>query len=120
MSDLSTFQIVAGSASIIALLITVVGLTGKSIRTYKRKRKEAEQELEQELSRLRAAGGTVSARTDLGFFVVMKLGSLRDLIHHLRHQIIYWLVLTMFFAVAPAGFSAFCGESVSWFWGRFG
>ena len=86
MSELSTFEIVAGTSSILALLIILAGSARKKWRAAKQKREEAEQKFEQMLARLKSAGSSVSARTDLGFFVLLELGSLRDLVSEARHS----------------------------------
>lgn len=65
-------------ASIISLLIAAVGGAIWAFRRYRRKREDAERELERQIERMRAAGGSVSARTDLGFFVLLEVESLRS------------------------------------------
>lgn len=92
MSSLGVFEIIAGTASILALLIVLGSLTLKQWRIIQQKREQAEQTLEQEFIRLKMVGTTVSARTDLGFFALLELGSLRDSITYYRHFIILMLL----------------------------
>jgi hypothetical protein len=96
MNNLTIFDIIAGTASILALLLTLIGYGLKLRRTFRQKREKAEQEFEQELVRLRIAGSTVSARTDLGFFVLIELGSLYDSIAFYRHHRTVSLVSSTF------------------------
>ncbi len=85
VTGLSIFNLVAGTASIIALLVVLLTTARKVLQTTKQKRQRAQQELANQLDLLRAAGGSVSARSDLGFFVLVQLGSLRDSASSLRH-----------------------------------
>lgn len=96
MSDLTIFEIVAGTASILALLLVVIGFTWKTLLAYKQMRQSAERELERELTRLQSAGRTVSARSDLGFLVLIELGSLRESASRFRHFRTLYLVFTAF------------------------
>ena len=93
MSNLSTFDIIAGLASIASLVITLTLLIHKSVRSYRDKRDSAESEFNKEISRLTNAAQTISARTDLGFFVVMEVGSLRDSVNKIRHESTRYAVL---------------------------
>ena len=85
MSNLTTFQLIAGTASILSLLLVLIGYTMKLRRNFKQKRERAEQALENAIERLKSAGGTVSARTDLGFLVLIQIASLRGLLSSLNH-----------------------------------
>ena len=95
MSTLTTFELIAGSASILGFVIAVGHFALKLRRTCNRKRQDAEREFKQEIDRLHAAGETVSARTDLGFFVLIELGSLRDSIACCRHWRTSFMVLAV-------------------------
>ena len=70
---MSTLEIVAGWASVLGFLFVVVGFAWKMSRSYQRSRRAAEETLEDELARLRAAGGTSVGRADLGFLVLVEL-----------------------------------------------
>ena len=81
MSNITTFDIIAGSASIIGVLLALFHMFRSGILTYKQKKQNAEEEFEKELGRLKAAGTTISARTDLGFFVFLEVASLHKSIN---------------------------------------
>jgi len=103
MSNLTAFEIIAGTSSILCVFFVIGGFTLKLQRKFRQKRESAEQEFKQELDRLHSAGATVSARTDLGFFVLIELGSLRDSISYYRHIQTAYLV----FAVLLVLFASF-------------
>ena len=86
MDNLTTFELIAGSASILALVLSIGSYTLKLWRTFKQKREKTEKEFKQEIDRLLASGSTVSARTDLGFFVLIELASLREDTDFYRHH----------------------------------
>jgi hypothetical protein len=76
----------------------LVNYTLKLRQNFLKKRESAEKELEQEVERLERAGKTISSRTDLGFFVLIHLGSLRDTIAFYRHyRTLYCLSTFIFF-----------------------
>ena len=82
---------IAGSvASVAALLIWFVTRIRKTIQTSRAKEQEAVEELElvkeAEVALLESASKTVSARTDLGFYVLLRLNSLRSEVHRLWHK----------------------------------
>lgn len=85
MSDLTTFETVAEIVAILSFLLTVIGFTRNTYRAYKKKRQRAEQEFKKALARLRAARKTISARSDVGFLMLIELGALRDTISNFRH-----------------------------------
>jgi hypothetical protein len=95
MKELSTFEIAAGSASIIALALMVLGITNRAIRRFKRRRESAKEEFEHDIAKYRAAGSTVSARTDLGFFFSIKLGGLRTAASYYNHLSTKWLLIAV-------------------------
>ncbi|RWX46816.1 hypothetical protein VT99_11992 [Candidatus Electrothrix marina] len=92
---MTIFNLIAGTASILGIIFVIVGYVIKLRRSFKQKREDAEKEFKQEIDRLNAAGGTVSARTDLGFFVLIKLASLRDDINRHRHYRNAFLISTV-------------------------
>ena len=83
-------------ASVIALALV---LGGFAIRMYKKFREKAEKtkaDFNQEMERFKAAGSTVSGRTDLGFFVQLELESLRGALAEHR-----FFCTLAFFAILP-------------------
>lgn len=91
------FQTAAGWASIIALAFVLFASGRKAWAKYARARDEAEAELERLTSELRKASGTIGARTDIGFLVMLRLGSMRDDVAALRHYEIVLIVFTAIF-----------------------
>ena len=99
MENITTFELVAGSASIIALILALYESSRRLKQSLQEKRENTEREFERELENLRIAGGTVSARTDLGFFVLIQLGSLRETIDYYRQHRIQYLVFAVLFII---------------------
>jgi Flp pilus assembly protein TadB len=77
MNDPSAPEIIGIFASIIALIFFFGNYAIRIQLKAKKKREEAEQSLKQEMERFKKAGETISARTDLGFFVLIEIESLR-------------------------------------------
>ena len=76
----------------------------------------AEQDLELKLQRLEAAGASVPARTDLGFFALIELGSLRDSVLYINHtatRLYMILLISVFFGSLFRG--SFSAGSVVFF-----
>lgn len=74
MTDLEHTALVLGILASVAALIT----TFLKLRKWaKRRQQSAEEALSREVAQLEAAGGTIGSRTDIGFYVVLVLGSLR-------------------------------------------
>ena len=101
------------SITIIGGLIYVVKHTWKLFKFFATQRIEASARLDAEIEkqdteRLEAAGKTVSARTDLGFFVLVELSSLREALDSEKHinllsaLLIVGILVIFFEAASPS------------------
>ena len=108
MGDLTRLEILIGFCSIGGFLIAVGILINKWVRIYRRKKQSAEEELEERFAWLEASGGTVSGRSDLSFFVLIELGSLRGLVSSFR----FYAITFLLFANIILGLVIFGGKMV--------
>jgi glucose uptake protein GlcU len=99
VNNITTFELIAGISSILAIVLMIGTYTLNSWKSFKQKRENAEKEYKQMIDQLQATGGTIAARTDLGFFVLIELGSFRDEISNYRHHCMLYLIIAVFFLV---------------------
>lgn len=98
ISELSTFNIIAGLASILGFLAVVISYALKKLGKFKGKMQEAVNEFEDNVAAMESTGGTISGRTDLGFLVLIELGIFRDQIQTRRNRSLLLAIFsTMFF-----------------------
>lgn len=103
MSDLTPFEIIVGIVAILFFFLTVIGITRNTLRTYKQKRQKAEKRFRKEFAQLRAAGGTISARSGLSFLILAELGSVREAASTFRYLATVFLLfcaIMLLFAIS--------------------
>jgi hypothetical protein len=85
MEGMSLFEIIAGSCSILAVVVGLIKYLRKGLKSYNDRKRRVEEEFQNEMQMLKSSGNNVSARTDLGFLVLMELGSMRNVIDRNHH-----------------------------------
>ncbi|RJQ23992.1 hypothetical protein C4565_10425 [Candidatus Parcubacteria bacterium] len=90
---MDTLNLLGGIASITALLIMLGTYFYKSVMKYRNDKREAEQKFKTQLQLYKDAGGTHGARTDLSFFLLNRIGLLRELIIKFQNFKILFLIL---------------------------
>jgi len=93
---MNPLEATASIASILGTLLVIVAGLAKAWKSAKTRALRAEEELQSEIDRLRSAAGTIASRTDLGFWVVLNLGGLRDQVRVLQfYTVVYLLVAVL-------------------------
>ena len=103
MGDLSAVEIIACAVTILGGIVWLFKKAGKLGQKFVQKKRDTERELRKEIQALKSTGGNVSARTDLGFFITIYLGSLRHTVMKYSHQrtlnIVYFICCLLFMII---------------------
>lgn len=95
MDNLATFEIVAGTASIISVLWLLISFTRRGLSVYNEEKRRSEDEFNTRFSELESSGNSVSSRTDLGFYVLLEIGTMKENVSFYRHYHLVYFVVTV-------------------------